>query len=318
MRVLTYHRIAHPEDNPRLDPSLISATPEAFKRQMEYLGRRYEIVSIDDALGALKGGRPLSSRAVLITFDDGYRDFAENAWPVLKAYGLPVVLFIPTAYPDHPDRIFWWDKIFYAVNFTRHTERRDVLLGVRPGSGGRESVARLKELRSSLKALRPAEATAKVDEIGRWLEAEPLPTHSVLTWNELRGLAKEGVALGAHTRTHPILSRMTEDQIEEEICGSQEDLAREIGYTRPIFCYPSGEYDKRAVEVLRRAQFKAAFTTLEGHNDLGAQDSLRLCRTNITRRTTLPIFRMRLWRWVSYIDAFRHQRPDSLKIIPNT
>ena len=308
MRVLTYHRVANAGEDPYLDPSLISATPEDFERQMGFLARNYEVVSMDDVLDALEGRRRLSSRAALITFDDGYRDFAENAWPILKIYGLPVVLFVPTAYPDHPERAFWWDRLYQAVTFTPHPERRDALLGVRPGCAAPERLSRLSELRNILKAMPHAEAMALVEEIAQQLEVQPPRRHRVLTWKELRSLSKQGVTIGAHTRTHPILSQITADELREEIRGSQDDLQREIGDTRPIFCYPSGDHDDRVVRILREEGFAAAFTTLDGQNDLRFQDPLCLRRTNITRRTTFPIFRLRLWRWVSRIDAVRHRR----------
>src|ERR671914_537157 len=69
----------------------------------------------DRILPAREGRADLPPRAVLLTFDDAYDDFAEVAWPLLRHHGLPATLFVPTAYPDVPGRAFWWDRLHQAV-----------------------------------------------------------------------------------------------------------------------------------------------------------------------------------------------------------
>src|SRR5262245_3480722 len=89
-KVLTYHRLTD---------------AEGFSRQMEYLVAHYHVLSMPDLLSALGEGRPLPPFSVLITFDDAYRSFEDLAWPVLKRHRLPVTLFVPTGFPDHPQRV---------------------------------------------------------------------------------------------------------------------------------------------------------------------------------------------------------------------
>src|SRR3712207_2813854 len=115
LRVLTYHRVDEPDAQPTLYPGLISATPAAFEQQMRYLSKHYNVVSMAEVLAAFQGAA-LPPRSVLVTFDDAYRDFAEHAWPTLRRYRLPATVFVPTAFPDRPQRIFWWDQLYHAVN----------------------------------------------------------------------------------------------------------------------------------------------------------------------------------------------------------
>lgn len=115
LRVLTYHRVDHPDARPELDPHLISATPEDFARQMEHLAEHYRVVTIDQVLQAVRETSPLPPRSVLVTFDDAYRDFSEHAWPTLQRLGLPAVMFVPTAFPSQP-RQFWWDTVYQALH----------------------------------------------------------------------------------------------------------------------------------------------------------------------------------------------------------
>jgi peptidoglycan/xylan/chitin deacetylase (PgdA/CDA1 family) len=115
LRVLTYHRIAGPDSTLGLDPTLISATPTDFERQVRYLADRFQVVTLPEVLHAFRTGTSLPSNAVLVTFDDAYADFGAIAWPILKHYRLPATLFVPTAYPDHPQRLFWWDRLYRAI-----------------------------------------------------------------------------------------------------------------------------------------------------------------------------------------------------------
>lgn len=296
LRVLTYHRVAYPEAAPWLDPRLISATPPVFAQQMEHLARHYRVVSIQEALDAVERGAGLPPRAVLITFDDAYADFAEHAWPVLRRLRLPVALFVPTAYPGRPERAFWWDRLHWAVSST--WAEYD---GNRRFKRGRQSAARdcehtLRRLRQYLKTIHHHQAMRLVDEICRCLGVEHGIRRTTLDWQALRELSREGVTLGAHTRTHPLLTRLPLDEIRREIAGSRDDLRREISEVLPVFAYPGGALDERVAQVVREAGFRLAFAAHGGINVLSRADPLKLRRTNITRRSTLPLYRLRLLR----------------------
>lgn len=305
LRVLTYHRVAEHDDEAVYDPALVSATPESFARQMQHLAERYRVVSLPEVLEAQRRRRRLPERAVLITFDDAYRDFRDVVWPVLKGFGLPATLFIPTAFPGQPGGSYWWDRLHGALASTP----RDRLI-LRPlGSidldtpGARWAAYR--RLGSFLKTVPHDEAMALVERICGELEAPAAPPPRVLSWDALRELDREGVSLAAHSRNHPVLTRLPSRLVREEVSGSLADLSREIGSVLPVFCYPTGAHDARVVRAVADAGVELAFTCLEGHNSLPSGDPLRLRRTSISRRTTPAIFRLRLRRLVSWVDMWR-------------
>lgn len=308
LRVLTYHRVAEPEDSPMLNPRLISATPNVFAEQMRYLAKHYYVVSMQEVLSAVERGTYLPQRAVLITFDDAYYDFTEYAWPILKRFQLPVTIFVPTAYPDQPHRAFWSDRLYRAFTYTSETGLPETPIGYLPLGTSEERRQSLRRLHSYLKTIAHSEAMGLIDETCSRLGNGHLVQKCVLSWEELRHLAQEGVTLGAHTRTHPIMTQLWPEQVREEVIGSQDDLQREVGFALPIFCYPSGAQDDTIVDILRQEGFALAFTTADGHNNLGRVDPLRLRRTNLTRRTTPFIFRLRLLRWAAHLDAWRHRK----------
>ena len=117
--ILTYHRIATPGlgAGPFYDP-VISATPESFRAQLEFLASRFHVIGLDQVL-KLESETPeaIQDPTVLITFDDGYRDNFESALPILCELGVPATFFIPTGILNEP-RLPWWDHIAFTVKRT--------------------------------------------------------------------------------------------------------------------------------------------------------------------------------------------------------
>ena len=110
-------------------PSLISATPASFAAQIAMVARHFDPVSLPDVLASLDDPARLPPRAVLVTFDDGYRDFAAHAWPVLRAASVPATMFVATGAATDPSTPFWWDRLWAAVQASarpgphRHAQR---------------------------------------------------------------------------------------------------------------------------------------------------------------------------------------------------
>lgn len=292
LRVLTYHRVEWDTADPAPSPAL-TISPDAFAGQIQYLHRRCRVVSVEQVIHAVQSGSRLPPRAVLVTFDDGYRDFRTRAWPVLRDFGLPVVLFVPTAFPDQPGLGFWWDRLHHAL---ANTSRRDSLataVGSMPLGTPREREEASTRLRAHVKRMPHAEAMEWVTATCRALGVPP-PPPVVLGWNELRELAKEGVSIGSHTRTHPLLTRVSPGEARAEVAGALRDLERELGTALPILAYPAGAFDERVVGILREEGYCLAFTTARGINDLASAHPLKLRRINVGRRSSLALLRAQL------------------------
>jgi peptidoglycan/xylan/chitin deacetylase (PgdA/CDA1 family) len=278
LRVLTYHRVDE---------------PAPFAAQMVHLAERYRVVSVARVLATMDGGPPLPARAVLLTFDDAYRSFAEVAWPILVRHSLPAALFVPTAYPGGREKRFWWDRLEQA--FAR-TQRRSALatpVGLLALATAEERTKAHALVKRHVKDLPHAETLAVTDEICQALGL-PAERHEVLDWDELRALARAGVTLGAHTRTHPRLDRVERSVARAEILGSLVDLEREVPGLPRVFAYPDGRFDDELVALLRAAGVELAFTTRRGTNDVLASDRLRLRRVNVDARDSVPVLRAKL------------------------
>ena len=317
--VLTYHRVepTTPDDTM---PSGLSVTPEAFRRQMATVARRCRPVTMDAVLGAFAGHEPLPERAVLVTFDDAYECIHEHAWPVLQDLDIPATMFVPTRFPDS-GRTFWWDRLHRAV--ANATGKVSVLdrwwsLGCRADHDDRRAL--FAAIRSVVVATPHDHAMELVDALVDQLEGEsaslidlpPLPT--VSSWDDLRSMANGGLALGAHTRNHPLLDMVDPDRLEEELVGSLAELRLFAGaHARPVFAYPGGAHDPVAVGAVGRAGFKLAFTTDRGTVNTADADPLLLTRINVGHHTAVNTVRVQLHPITHRLRRFAAIHPARLR-----
>ena len=307
LRVLTYHRVANPEQIHPSDPRLVSATPEMFARHMQWLAKHYQVIDMSVAVEAIASGSPLPRRAVLITFDDGYPDFLQHAWPVLRKFQLPATLFVPTAFPDQPDSAFWWDRLYATVITSTETEITDPALGRLPLHTRQEREHSARILQNHVKSLQHTEAMAWIDDLCQRIASQEIVTPGILGWEELKSLSEAGITIGAHSRTHPLMTRISSEQVHEEISGSQQDIENRLGKTLPVFCYPAGACNETICNIARDAGILLGFSTRLGHNRIGSCDPLCLRRINITQRTTPAVLRGRLSRTGIHADILRHK-----------
>lgn len=293
LRVVGYHRIVDRAQLVDGNPALVSATTDNFARQMHYLTHHYSPISAELAIAAINGRKVLPPRAVLVTFDDGYRDFLTHAWPILRRYDVPAVLFVPTAFPASGEA-FWWDLLYDMVAQGKKTEITLPGLGriaLRTPSQRRRSFL---HLATYLRRLPPAKIREMMPHLCRELGVKPRSDPVVMTWKELRRLSREGLAVASHTRDHPALPALTAEEIRDECARAHRELARELGDFSPMFSYPFGLIDRRAWPYLREIGVVAAFTSDPGTNIVGHGHPLMLYRFLVGRSTSFTEFQFAL------------------------
>ena len=293
LAVLTLHRVAPP--GPDVAPGTHSATPAGLGALLDALAVRHTFVDVEAVLRRLEGGAALPPRALLVTIDDAYLDTAEHAWPALRTRGVPAVLFVPTAYPDAPDRTFWWDRIHRAI---AASERASLTLpdGTTVALGDPAGRARAyRAFRGAVKAMPHELLVATVDAAVAALGPEP-ERSGILSWAALRELATNGLDLAPHSRTHPLLTRIGPAALSGEIGGSRDDLAAATGIASAAFAYPSGAMSSAVRDAVAAAGLRVAFSTERGVNDLRTADPLALKRVNVAVGTPIPLIRAQVVR----------------------
>ena len=278
LRVLMYHRF----------PGSDAEVRARLGAQCEHLRRWYHPVSVGEAADWLAGGRALPANSLAITVDDGYRDF-HAAWDVFRSYGLKVTLFVVSRFVDR-ELWLWPDEV---KSLFATTGLASVAIPLPDGtvfqaSLGAQREAAAQALADLMVSLGHAERVGLLRELPRMLGTSlpaALPDRfAPLGWSELRRMAGEGLEVGAHTRSHPVLSRLaTAEEVTREIAGSRADI--EARLQRPVlhFCYPNGkraDYDERATGAVREAGYRTACNAEAGLNGAGA-DAMQLSRIGV-------------------------------------
>jgi peptidoglycan/xylan/chitin deacetylase (PgdA/CDA1 family) len=272
------------------------ATAEEFRGQMRILARFFRPVAVADGLRRLRADT-LPSRAVAVSFDDGYRDNVQVALPILREQGIPATFFIATAYLDAGR--MWNDTVIEAVRRLTPGEHAFGHAGLERISVP-HSLDRRPLVRGLLDALkhRPHDERQRAADRLAELAGQALPRDLMMRREDVKLLIQAGMDVGGHTRTHPILSGLTTAQAEQEVAGGLDDIASMTGRRPTLFAYPNGrrglDYGDREVELLRRLGLEAALVTNRG---VVTRNSDPLQTPRLTPLHRHPVrFGLALWR----------------------
>lgn len=262
LSILIYHRVLAAPDP--LQPEIVDAP--RFARHMRWLRRAFRVLPLPDAVERLQRG-DLPARAACITFDDGYADNAEVALPILQALGLPATFFIASGFLDGGR--MWNDTVIESL-------RRwpDATLGLPqidieplPMNSLGERRAALRRVLPAIKYLPPAQREETCAGLAAVVGEDRLPA-PMMRSEQVAELAAAGMTIGAHTRSHPILTRVPASEAWLEIEGSRDDLEAITGAPVRCFAYPNGkpdrDYGPEHVALVRELGFRVAVSTAAG------------------------------------------------------
>jgi len=292
--IFNYHRVLEEPD------PLFEAEPDGaeFRWQMELLARCFNVLPLDVAMRALACG-DVPPRAICITFDDGYRNIHDVALPILKEYNLPATVFVTTGSIDGGR--MWNDTITESVRRLQRKalDLRDIGLSVYATASLEDKRRLIDTLIVHAKYLPPEGRSVITRKLEDVIDAR-LPD-MMLSRGMIATLAREGIDIGAHTVSHPILTHVDDAQAREEIRRGKLQLEEITGKTVRHFAYPNGkpeiDFDKRHVQMVKDAGYAAAFTTEFG------PATARHDRFHIPRSrpwdTTPFLFTSRLLTWLA-------------------
>jgi peptidoglycan/xylan/chitin deacetylase (PgdA/CDA1 family) len=269
-----------------------------LRRQLEFLDRHFVLLPLEQALERLWAGE-LPQRAAALTFDDGARNLATEAAPVLGQFSAPAAAFVSTG-PMGSRKTLWADRLWLAFARTRAdaVDLAGIGLGQpslrtdeERGDAYGAAVHQLKELPDER---RLAEFTSIVERLGQQDDEDPGP-FQLLSWDEARSLATNSkVTIYPHTVSHPILSQCSDAKVRYEIAESCSVVEREIGCRPTGFAYPNGrlqDFDDRARDVLKSCGVQWALSTVDGFADRNS-DPYAIPRIGIGSDLTHARFRL--------------------------
>lgn len=251
-RILMYHNFcgAGEIENGAIDTKLL-------RKQFDLLACHFQVVRLEELATRLQSGKDVGQNWVAITVDDGRRNFYEFAFPLLKEFRFAATFFVVSSFIGAQQWI-WTDKVLW--------------LAEQPNRVRELAGSNLDAAFKGLNRLSPTERDARINTMASeaqvQLPARPLGKYSPCSWDQLRDLADSGlVEVGSHTRTHPILSSISDEESRRELGESRAEI--EAGIQGPVrsFCFPNGtreDYRLSQVRQIQEAGYDCAVTALPG------------------------------------------------------
>lgn len=275
--ILTYHRIVSTETarSKDIQPGMY-VRGQSFETHITYLRKRFHIISLDELLDLWQTNRLKSHRSYcVITFDDGWKDNYQFAFPVLVKYRIPATIFLATDFIGTA-RWFWPDQMMLLLERGRqHTtgaaDRKAVSAVLAETIGVTLSAAdgifrRVESgdpidpdaIIESCKGVEVDRIHQIIDRLSRALHID-LPTQRVLlNWDEVREMAGKGVTFGSHSGSHRIMTQIPLSEVKTELINSRKTMLQQGIKPVPVFCYPNGSFDRDIQELVRESGYLAA------------------------------------------------------------
>ena len=272
--VLMYHRIL-PDDDARaqMEEPGMKVTPSTFRMHLETIRQYFDTVHLSEWIRRRLSGEDMPKRACAITFDDGWADNYEFAFPIIAEMKIPATIYLVSDMIG-TDRIFWPERLARtltciaekhagqwshpALEWLKQTQTSYRFTTVAP------SPEQLSELIASAKALPDDEIHSRLDNIERELKLEKgVRKPSLLSWSQVTEMVSSGlVEIGSHTCNHIRLDAKTPaDVLEREIVSSKQAIEQHTNRPVSSFCFPNGDYCSDALELVRNHYVSAVSTT---------------------------------------------------------
>jgi peptidoglycan/xylan/chitin deacetylase (PgdA/CDA1 family) len=261
--ILIYHRVLASPDP--LNPDEVVA--DGFEAQMRFFSRHFAVLPLLEAARLLKQGK-LPRRACCITFDDGYADNLTVALPILQRYRLPATVFVATGYLG--GQTMFNDAVTHAIAACAkpHLDLAELDLGRHALETTGDRRAAIDAILKRFKFRAPETRETDLQKLLAIAECGPSPPGPMLSRDQVRQLADQGVEIGGHTVMHPILTSVSHERAQNEIVDGKRELEAITGKSVKVFAYPNGkprrDYAACHVDMAREAGFELAVTTVSG------------------------------------------------------
>lgn len=310
--ILMYHRVISKQQGHNWVQEGMYVKPETFKLHLQFLQEHFRIISIAEYYDETsKGGNGIPKKpSCLLTFDDGWQDFYQNAFPLLQSFGVPATVFLATDFVG-TKRWFWTDRLCWLLQNCNEKFKEAQCPAI---DTTHPFMAHLQKLRGSqkneldqfiefLKRHKQSEIDEFLDYLSATFEVDSSPPgRAFLSWEEIQELHSSGlVSFGSHTATHRILTTLTDQEIWDEFHHSKRELmdAGVVDVSFVPFCYPNGNYNGRILDLIKETGYHLAVTTTSGWNSADADPlTLRRIALHQDMASTKPMLGCRILGWL--------------------
>lgn len=283
-RVFVYHRFCKSKTS---EQNANCIDQDTFEWQLNQLRKGWEIIRLKDYWKLLQRGEA-AQRVAIITIDDGYKDFYDFAFPLLKKYELTATFF-PTVEFVNGNLWLWPDRLKYMLDNTHNPilkvrfEGRQFEFHLLSKEDRARAWHELSDFCVSIKNHERINFLLELKKHLNFIIPESPPSdYAPVSWDQLEEMLSYGIEIGCHTMSHPILSRITEKQLRREVTEAKIEMEQRLNTEIISFCYPNsapGDINEAVVQAVRNAGFKIA---VFGTNLTTVRDQFQIPRMGVS------------------------------------
>ncbi len=280
------------------DEGTVSASCEAFDLQMNFVKKNFDVITFENVMEYREGNIPLPKRPLIITFDDGFSNNYQNAFPILRRHRLSATIFLVSGLMG-TDEIFWWERVVYWI---KHAEN---FFAIWKQLGHPVPSQSDRAQQFVLRYLKKIEDTERIRVLMEMEKKFPMKEKDSLfslirplTWNEITEMSQGGIEFGSHTVTHPLLSKVSDEKLLFELQASKTEIESKTGKEVLALAYPVGsppEYSEKVVAVAKQVGYAFGLTYSPGGvNSRSLNDWYRMKRISVEGDHSFNRFRSHL------------------------
>jgi len=280
-RILMFHRFsAGPKQN------CVSSTE--LEKQIIYLKERFNILPLSQLRQCIVQGKQTPNNSIVLTVDDGYRDFYEVAYPVLKKHGVPATLYVTSGFVNEelwlwPDQITWLLNSVSEINKTielGEKNAKNIEITAINNSNRQQIWSQVISYLLSVDDKTKREWIVYfAEQLGKPLPKRAPSEYAACSWQQLTEMQQNGIEIGGHTHTHPSLGQVDDEQLQTELNTCMQFLDEKLGKQERDFCFPNGQpndYNEAVKKATQESGFKSSVTAF--YDVLGTQDLFEMRR----------------------------------------
>lgn len=272
--VIMYHGVVERE----LSPFAWTQMPlQKFEQQIEYISKKYHILPLTTVVEKLINKEKLPEYSLAITFDDGLKNNYTTTFPILKRFNLPAAIFLTTC-NINSNKLLWFDNLYLAIKETKKTsiDLKEDGLDVFPIATPNEKNRALSTLFNHIKRLQRSEKDLFLDKVLNKLNADSIEGQDAtpfksLDWDDIISLQQSNlISFGAHTETHNIMTRLTKEEVLQEIEISKKNIEEKLRIKCQLFAFPNGQkedFNNEIKDAVKNSGFLCSFTTIGKFNE---------------------------------------------------
>ncbi len=285
-----YHRIGESKQT-RFDKNIYSCSAKTFEQHLLFFKKDFEVITIEHLKRLIDIGKPLDKHYALITFDDGYLDNYQLAFPLLKKYNMSAAFFIASDYIES-NKITWWDEIAWMIN---QCDLKTIKL---PNWDKEVTIDKknidttMRQIINKIKQYREIPIDVVLDSFREitMLEFTEYDNSFFMNWDMLEEMVNSGMDICSHSCSHKILSHLPADEQFQEIVNSKKIIESKLGVKVDVFAYPEGgvrTYSKITLDLLQKANYQLAFNFIPGFNPNPCKNVYELKRMPVSDNPTV-------------------------------